>query len=134
MYNHYIRLDGNKIIKGFSTAFEQPTKDDILVAEDAQRHFELNGQTNPPLQNDEGIPLYKHEKGKVVSRTKTEIEADRKALPEPEPSETEKLKARVEELETKLQPEVEKLRVELDATRAKLKEKKIIEDDTAESR
>ena len=134
MYNHYIRVTDDKIIKGFSSAFEQPLKNDILIAEDAQRHFELNGQTNPPLTDDDGIPLYKHEKGKVISRTKTEIEADREALPEPEPSETEKLKARVEELETKLQPEVEKLRVELDATRAELKEKNIIEDDTVESR
>lgn len=102
MYSHYIRLDGNKIIKGFSTAFEEPVEGDILIAEDAQRHFELSGQTNPPLTDDDGIPLYKHEKGKVISRTKTEIEADRKALAEPKPSEIEKLKARFNYLESEL--------------------------------
>ena len=99
MYNHYIRLQDNKIIKGFSTAFEQPLKDDVLIAEDAQRHFELNGQTNPPLIEEHGIEKYKYKDGKVEERTEEEIQEDIDALPEPEPSETEKLKARVEELE-----------------------------------
>ena len=44
------------------------------------------------------------------------------------------LKKRLDDIELTLQPEVEKLRTELDATRAELKEKKVIEDDMAESR
>ena len=79
MYNHYIRLDGNKIIKGFSSAFEQPLKDDILIAEDAQRHFELNGQTNPPLTDEQGITKYKYVDGQVMARSEQEIEADQPA-------------------------------------------------------
>ena len=79
MYNHYIRLQDNKIVKGFSTAFEQPLKDDILIAEDAQRHFELNGQTNPPLTDEQGITKYKYVDGQVMARSEQEIEADQPA-------------------------------------------------------
>ncbi len=99
---HYIRLDGDKIIKGFSSAFEQPQKDDVLIAENAGRHFELNGQVNPPLTQDEGIPLYKYSKGKVSSRTKAEIDADIALIPPPPKPEIEVLRDRIKELESAL--------------------------------
>ena len=102
MHKHYIRIQDGKIVKGFSDAFESPTKDDILIAEDAGRHFELFDQINPPLTNERGIALYKHSKGKVVERTKVEIDADIANIPEPEPSEMEQLKAKVEAMEAAL--------------------------------
>ena len=94
--NHYIRLDGDKIIKGFSDAFEQPLKGDILIAENADRHFILNDVINPPLKDDQGIPLYKYVSGKVEVRTQAEIDADIANIPPPPLSETEKLRAEVD--------------------------------------
>jgi len=102
MHKHYIRIQDSKIVKGFSDAFESPTKDDILIAEDAGRHFELDGVINPPLADMQGIALYKHSKGKVAERTKAEIDADIAKIPEPEPSEMEQLKAKVEAMEAAL--------------------------------
>ena len=94
--NHYIRLDGDKIIKGFSSAFEQPIKGDILIAKNADRHFILNDVINPSLTDDQGIPLYKYVSGKIEVRTKVEIDADIANIPAPAPSETEKLRAEVD--------------------------------------
>lgn len=51
------------------------------------------------LYTEDGLPRYKLEDGKAVERTDEEIGADRAALPEPEPSENEKLRQRVTELE-----------------------------------
>ena len=44
-----------------------------------------------PLYTDDGIPRYKLEDGAAVERTEEEIEADRAALPEPEPTTEERL-------------------------------------------
>lgn len=55
-----------------------------------------------PLYTDDGIPRYKLEDGAAVERTEEEIGADRAALPEPEPTETEKLRRRVAELENQI--------------------------------
>ena len=54
------------------------------------------------LYTDDGIPRYKLEDGQAVERTTEEIEADRAALPEPEPTENEKLRRRVAELENQI--------------------------------
>ena len=99
MYNHYIRLQDNKIIKGFSSAFEQPKTGDICINENGDRHFMLNDAINPSLNNEQGRALYKYEGGKVAERTEQEIEADR---PAPEPGELEKLKLRIASLENEL--------------------------------
>ena len=60
----YIRIDDiNNIIRGFSDAFEQPLGSDICINEQGGRHFELPilpGQPNPPLQNEDGIHLYRY--------------------------------------------------------------------------
>lgn len=77
--NHYIRLDGDKIIKGFSDLFEQPEASDILIAEDAGRHFELFEQTNPSLF-EEGIAKYAYIEGEVVVRDITAEVAEAKAI------------------------------------------------------
>ena len=99
---HYIRLDGIKIIKGFSDAFEQPQTGDICINENGDRHFMLNDNINPALTDEQGIAKYKYEKGKISARTKTEIDADIAKIPAPEPSEMELLKSRLSSLENEL--------------------------------
>ena len=83
IYNkHYIRLDSeNRIIKGFSDAFETALSTDICINEQGGRHFELNGVINPPLTNENGVYLYKYANGAVSERTSEEIQADINALP-----------------------------------------------------
>lgn len=54
----------------------------------AQRHYFDGG-----VYNDDGIPRYKLEDGKVVERSTDEIDADRAALPKPAPSDSERLAA-----------------------------------------
>ena len=55
-----------------------------------------------PIYTEDGIPRYKLEAGKAVERTEEEIQADRASLPEPEPTENEKLRRRVAELENQI--------------------------------
>lgn len=71
--SQYIRIDGkNRIIAGFSDAFEQPKSGDICILDDpqqAQRQFMLMGQFNPNLTDARGLPLYKYENGTVQPTT-----------------------------------------------------------------
>ena len=84
MSKHFIRLDtNNNIIKGFSTDFEQPIETDICINEDGERHFELNGEINPPLIDMQGRFNYKFSDGKVVKLTEEEKE---KLFPTPKPT------------------------------------------------
>ena len=46
-----------------------------------------------PLTEEHGVPIYKLMDGVVTDRTEEEIQADIAAVPEPEPTETEKLYA-----------------------------------------
>lgn len=55
-----------------------------------------------PIYTDDGLPRYKLVDGQAVERTEEEMEADRAALPEPEPTENEKLRRRVAELENQI--------------------------------
>ena len=81
---HYIRInaDGN-IIAGFSDAFRQPEADDILINEQGGYQFRLflNGEENPPLFTEDGIPLYRWSSGQVQPRTEAKIQAERDARP-----------------------------------------------------
>lgn len=52
-----------------------------------------------PLLTEDYIPRHRWDGAQVVERTAEEIEADRAAIPAPEPSETEQLKAKVAALE-----------------------------------
>lgn len=95
---HYIRIDEeNRVIKGFSDAFEKPKEGDIVINEKGGRHFRLpfENRVNPPLKTDEGVPLYKYENGEAKERTQEEIQADIDALPPSPPTTVE----RVEQLE-----------------------------------
>lgn len=67
-----------------------------------QYHHAQGNYFPQPIYTEDGIPRYKLEDGQAVERTEEEIEADRAALPEPEPTETEKLRRRVAELENQI--------------------------------
>ena len=91
-YKHYIRIDDeSRVIHGFSDAFEQSQSGDICILENAPRHF--HESFPEPLQNDEGILLFKWDGDEVVERTEQEIQDDIDALPEPEPTDRERLEA-----------------------------------------
>lgn len=90
MYNkHYITVDAeSRITNGFSDAFRQSTEADICINEQGGYQFRLfpGGEENPSLYDLDGmIPLYKWDGAQIIQRTEEEIEADRAALPVPEP-------------------------------------------------
>ena len=88
-YKHYVRIDGKtNIIKGFSDAFEQPQQTDIFL-HDGERHFEMNGEINPPLTTFDGIYLYRYN-NEVIPKTEQEIESER-VIPIPKPTIQEQL-------------------------------------------
>ena len=81
MAKHYIVIDEtNRVLRGFSDDFEQPDANAICICEDGGRHFELNGVANPPMTDYNGTPLYSFDGGKVVERTKLQLEADKPAV------------------------------------------------------
>lgn len=108
-YNkHYIRLDEhNRIIKGFSDAFEKPLEADICINEYGGRHFEIDGEINPCLVNMDGTHNFRYEEvelqsedteekvfTKVVRKATDEELAEELAtipVPEPVPSDVEVL-------------------------------------------
>lgn len=62
-------------------------------------HHAQGNYFDQSIYTEDGIPRYKLEDGAAVERTEEEIEADRAALPEPGPTENEKLRQRITELE-----------------------------------
>ena len=103
-YNkHYIKVDSSgRVVDGWSDG-PNPEKDPtdavsinwiggyqfrlIYIETDAQTGNPARkmSEENPPLFDWDGIPLYKWDGATVQPRTQEEIEADRAALPEPEP-------------------------------------------------
>ena len=67
-----------------------------------QYHHAQGNYFPQPIYTEDGIPRYKLEEGKAMERTEEEIAADQAALPEPEPTENEKLRRRVAELENQI--------------------------------
>ena len=88
-YRHYIRTDDRgQIVYGFSNAFRQPEEGDICIDEHGSYQFRLyeNGEENPCLHDEYGIPLYQYINGEVTKRTEEELEAERakmEAIPKP---------------------------------------------------
>ena len=84
---HHIRLNNKShIIKGFSTAFEQPREDDICINEDGGRHFEMLGMINPALTRDDGLPKYKYVNGEILLTTDEDLTEEIAAMQPPEPN------------------------------------------------
>lgn len=98
-YNkHYISIDGqNRVVDGWSDGPhpEKDTEGAACINDKGGYQFRLfpGGEENPALWDMDGIPLYKYEGGQVLERTPEEIGADRKAMPEPLPTEMEQMRA-----------------------------------------
>ena len=77
MNKHYLRLEDDTIIKGFSDAFTQALETDIEYTPEAGRHFKLivgeEVLTNPSLIDENGKYKYKLTSGNIVVE-KTEAE------------------------------------------------------------
>lgn len=101
-YNrHYIKTDAQaRIIDGWSDGLfpEKDMEGAVCINEKGGYQFRLSpgGEENPSLYTIDGIPLYKWDGQTVQPRTDAEIAADRAALPEPEPSPMEQLRADVD--------------------------------------
>lgn len=79
----YITVDSANRITGINYEHEYPAQlGDWIVAEEGQSH-----QLDKPLMTDDGIYQYKYVDGTIQERTADEIEADRQARPQPEPTE-----------------------------------------------
>ena len=74
MAKHYIRLDGQFLIKTFTTDFEQPIDGDICVNEDGDRHFNLN------LYTIDGFPALKWLNSEIIPTTNEDLQALRDAV------------------------------------------------------
>ncbi|MCL2718099.1 MAG: hypothetical protein FWE14_04890 [Lachnospiraceae bacterium] len=88
-HKHYIRkadeeneVYGCFIVFGFSDAFEQPIENDVLISENGSYQFRLfpDGEENPKLFDDNGVPLYRYHRGKVRIRSKKELEEHNAAI------------------------------------------------------
>lgn len=84
MNKHYIRVTDGIVIKGFSDAFEKPLEGDPCISENGGRHFELAGEINPPLLNENGTHIYRYDT-KLRKATKEELEAERQKMDCEEP-------------------------------------------------
>lgn len=98
---HYIELDSKRrIIAGWSDGPnpDRDTSNAICINQEGGYQFRLkpNGEENPPLFTLDGIPLYWWNAKEAVSRTEQEIAKDRAQLPQPGPSEQERLRADVD--------------------------------------
>ena len=107
-YIVYIRTDSsNRVLEINSSAFLADTIGWTQIDEgwgDRYHHAQGN-YLDGPLYDDNGIPRYKLDRGRVVERTEEEIAADLAAMPalEPEPGPTgPTVEQRVSELEEAL--------------------------------
>jgi len=100
-YNkHYITTDAqNRIAAAWSDGPhpDRDTTDAICINEQGGYQFRLfpDGEENPAICTMDGIPLYKWDGEQVVLRTEEEIAADHAAIPEPPPTEQERMEAQV---------------------------------------
>lgn len=89
----YIRTDAaGLVVRGFTTAFEQPQAGDILVSGQSGRHFTI------PLMSDRGQALYRIVNGGMIARPQTELDEEWAARPVPKTPD----QLRIEELERQL--------------------------------
>ncbi len=101
-YNkHYITTDTKgSITNGWSDGPrpDLDTTNAICINDTGGYQFRLfpGGEENPPIYTMDSIPVYKWDGEKAVRRLDEEIEADRAAIPEPAPSEMERIRADVD--------------------------------------
>lgn len=95
-YNkHYIRVVDGIVTKGFSDAFEEPTDTDVCIDEKGGRHFEIDGEINPSLFDDNFCHLYRYD-GELRKSTEEELKAEYEAnYVEPQPTQLDIIEAQV---------------------------------------
>lgn len=76
---HYIRVENEKVIKGFSDAFENPLETDVCIREKGGRHFEIDGVINPPLYDENMCHIYRYDT-ELRKATLEELESERKSI------------------------------------------------------
>ena len=98
---HYIRVNAEgMIIKGFSDAFEQPIEGDILINEKGGRHFEINGETNPSLFDNNMCHIFRFENNTIRKSTEDELALEWEMIkPVPVPTEMELIWQAITDLE-----------------------------------
>lgn len=101
-YNkHFITTDAEgRVTDGWSEG-PNPGRDisgAVLLTDQGGYQFRLapDGEENPSLLTEDGIPLYRWDGERVVRRSEEEVQADRAAIPPPPPSEQERLRADVD--------------------------------------
>lgn len=100
-YNrHYITVDGQGRITAAWSDGPHPDRDAtgaICINEQGGYQLRLtpDGAENPALDTRDGIPLYKWDGEAVVLRFQEELAADRAAIPDPGPTEAERMEAQV---------------------------------------
>lgn len=73
--------DNGCITNGYSSMFMTPRDGDTCIANGSNIiHFQIDGEVNPELFDQNGIPLYKLVDGMPVLRTEEEIAADIAAM------------------------------------------------------
>ncbi len=104
-YNkHYITTDTRGCITDAWSDGSHPDKSTtnaICINEKGsyQVYLTVDGkrtEENPRWLTNDGIPLYRWDGAQVVSRTESEIAADRAAIPAPPPSEQEQIRADID--------------------------------------
>jgi len=101
-YNkHYIVTDAQgRITDGWSDGPfpDRDATDAICIEEQGGYQFRLasDGEENPALYTEDGVPLYRWDGEAAVLRTAEEIQADLAAIHETPPSEQERLRADVD--------------------------------------
>ena len=96
VYDIYVRIDKlNRIIGINSSAFLENNESWIKIDEGLgdKYHHAQNYYFDKPIYTADGVPRYKLVDGKAVERTTEEIQAD---VPEPQPTELEKLRADID--------------------------------------
>ena len=84
-YSVYARVDeNNKVIKVFSSCFEQPKDTDILLKTGSGDEFVHVGYYN--IYNDDSTHKYCIDNGVMRECTEEELEEERASFPEPEPT------------------------------------------------
>ena len=85
-YSAYVRADeNNKVIKVFSSCFEQPKDTDILLKTGSGDEF-VHVQGRYQLCNDDGTHKYCIDNGVMRECTVEELAEERASFPEPEPT------------------------------------------------
>lgn len=101
-YNcHYITIRSDGIITDVWSDGPHPEKNitnSVCINDKAGYQFRLysDGEENPPIYTEDGIPMYKWDGSQILHRTEEEIEAERALIPPPPPSAQDQLRADVD--------------------------------------